>query len=67
MLFVCNHIPSKMVSNEKVPTESLLVELNLRKQASLAGRSTTLEQKRSFWPDFGLLGPNLGHNFFWRF
>ena len=32
MLFVRNDIPSKMISIEKLPTESFLLELNLRKK-----------------------------------
>ena len=32
MLFVRNDIPSKMISIEKLPTESFLIELNLRKK-----------------------------------
>ena len=34
-----------------------------RKQASLTGRPTA-SGKPHFGPDLGLLGPNLGHNFF---
>ena len=32
MLFVRNDIPLKIISIEKLPTESFLVELNLRKK-----------------------------------
>ena len=32
MLFVRNDIPSKMISIDKLPTESFLVGLNLRKK-----------------------------------
>ena len=32
MLFVRNDIPSKMICIEKLPTESFLIELNLRKK-----------------------------------
>ena len=35
MLFVHNDIPSKMISIEKLPTKSFLVELNLRKKKLL--------------------------------
>ena len=35
MLFVRNDIPSKMISIEQLPTESNLMELNLRKKRGL--------------------------------
>ena len=37
------------------------------KQASLTGRPTILEQKRSFWPRVGPVRPQYGPQFFLRF
>ena len=46
MLFVRNDIPSKMISIEKLPTESFLIELNLRKKRWLINCSYNPKELR---------------------
>ena len=53
-----------LIQNMAFFQKLLVLKGFIEKQANLMEHLTILEQKRSFWPDLDLLGPNLGHKFF---